>query len=234
MNNRQMHFYRQQCGGTLLGLIIGLIVGLAIAVVVALVITKGATPFTNKTGKQEKLLEPTPGQIADPNKPLYGNKDAAKEAAKDFVKDPNIIKPDAQSTENKVDQQVPKKAQAKQEHIVGEKPAVDKTGKSDKADIKVGEPKDLSKDVPTKAEAADEKSIYYLQAGAFRDQSEAENARAKLALLGVEARISDRTSDAGILYRVRIGPFSQVEAMNKVRNKLSESGMDVAVVRNQK
>jgi len=37
-----------------------------------------------------------------------------------------------------------------------------------------------------------------------------------------------------VLHRVRMGPFNQVEAMNRVRSKLSENGIDVAVVRNQK
>ena len=58
--------------------------------------------------------------------------------------------------------------------------------------------------------------------------------RAKLALLGFEAAISDRASDAGVLHRVRIGPFNQVEAMNKARAKLVDGGVDVAIVRNQK
>jgi cell division protein FtsN len=64
--------------------------------------------------------------------------------------------------------------------------------------------------------------------------ADAESARAKLALLGFEANLSDRATDTGVLHRVRIGPFNQVEAMNKVRSKLSENGIDVAVVRNQK
>jgi cell division protein FtsN len=76
--------------------------------------------------------------------------------------------------------------------------------------------------------------VYYLQAGAFREVGDAENTRAKLALLGFEATVSDRATDAGVLHRVRMGPFTQVEAMNKVRAKLSENGIDVAVVRNQK
>ena len=64
--------------------------------------------------------------------------------------------------------------------------------------------------------------------------SDAENTRAKLALLGFEAAISDRTSDSCVLHRVRLGPFNQVEAVNKARAKLLDSGIDVAIVRNQK
>ncbi|MEG1116608.1 MAG: SPOR domain-containing protein, partial [Janthinobacterium sp.] len=82
---------RRQQGNTLVGIIIGLVIGLGIAVVVALVITKGASPFTDKSGKAGKSAEPTAGQIADPNKPMYGNKEAAKEAARDFSKEPREI-----------------------------------------------------------------------------------------------------------------------------------------------
>jgi cell division protein FtsN len=76
--------------------------------------------------------------------------------------------------------------------------------------------------------------VYYLQAGAYRETADAEAVRAKLALLGFEASVTDRTTDSGVLHRVRVGPFTQVETMNKVRSKLSENGVDVAVVRNQK
>jgi cell division protein FtsN len=87
---------------------------------------------------------------------------------------------------------------------------------------------------PAAASAATGDYIYYLQAGAFRDLSDAEATRAKLALLGFEAAISDRTSDSGVLHRVRLGPYNQVEAMNKARAKLLDSGVDVAIVRNQR
>ncbi len=82
---------RRQQGNTLVGIIIGLVIGLGIAVVVALVITKGSSPFTDKSGRAGKAAEPTAGQIADPNKPMYGNKEAAKEAARDFSKEPREI-----------------------------------------------------------------------------------------------------------------------------------------------
>jgi len=72
---------------------------------------------------------------------------------------------------------------------------------------------------------------YYLQAGAFRSMAEAESLRAKLALLGFEAKISDSRSDNGALHRVRLGPFHRMAEVNKVRGKLSDNGVDVAVVR---
>jgi cell division protein FtsN len=77
-------------------------------------------------------------------------------------------------------------------------------------------------------------TIYYLQAGSFRDLSDAESTRAKLALLGFEAAISDHSTDSGMLHRVRLGPYKQVESMNKARAKLLDSGVDVAIVRSQR
>jgi cell division protein FtsN len=204
----------RQAGNTLTGLIIGLIVGLAIAVVVALAITKGSTPFTDKSGKVGKPPEPTAGQISDPNKPLYGGKDAAREANKDFQKEGKVIPAGAAA--------VPAVAPAAPAVPVapGAKPA-DPAAKAAPA-------------APAAPAAADDKYVYFLQVGEFRETANADNTRAKLALLGFEASVSERTVDNNVLHRVRLGPYSQVEAMNKVRSKLTENGIDVAVVRNQK
>jgi len=76
--------------------------------------------------------------------------------------------------------------------------------------------------------------IYYLQAGAFRSRADAESTRAKLALLGFEAQVSERPSDQGTLYRVRLGPYTQVDAANSIRARLSDNGVDAAVVRTAK
>ena len=226
---------RRQQGNTLVGIIIGLVVGLGIAVVVALVISKGNSPFTDK-GKAGKSLDPTAGQIADPNKPMYGNKEAAREAARDFSKEPRElplpgqpVAPDALPSSPK-----PPPPDALQELIgtLKDKPAP-------KAPLAAPAAVPAQAAAPAiapaaKADAASDKWIYYLQAGAFHDMADAESTRGKLALLGFEAAISDRSTDAGVLHRVRVGPFNQVDAMNRARTKLSENGIDVAVVRNSK
>lgn len=202
---------RKQAGGTFLGLILGLIVGLGIAVVVALMITKSPIPFVNKVTKQERT-ELSPGQAADPNKPLYGNKDVAKEAPP-APKDPDQNKPPA-------DVKKPDAA----------KPAdAPKTADVPKDKDKLAA---ITKDQPAKSDsAADDKWTYFLQTGAFREQADAEGARAKLALLGFEAKVSERPSDNGTLYRVRIGPIMQSETVNRMRGKLSDNGIDAAIVR---
>lgn len=217
----QNHYSRQQ-GGTVLGIIVGLIIGLGIALAVALAITKTPVPFVNKMGKQEKTPANGAGQIADPNKPLYGNKAPVKEVAKEFVREP--------AKENASSDPIAEIANKKMDTKVA---AIDPSLASKKSDPKAVAAKlsDASKDTAARSDSAEEKWSYYLQAGAFREQTDAENTRAKLALMGVEARVSERQSENGTLYRVRVGPFTQLESMNRVRGKLTDNGVDVAVVR---
>lgn len=216
---------KHQQGNTLTGIVIGLIVGLVIAVAVALAITKGATPFTDKTGKAGKMTEPTAGQAADPNKPLYGNKDAARAANKQITEKPKPATPaEADPLGAAIANMKEKPALAP---AVAPAPAP--------APTQVAAAPSAQNVTPSSAaEPAEDKFTYYLQAGAFREVGDAENTRAKLALLGFEAVISERANDSGVLHRVRIGPFGQVESMNKARAKLVDAGIDVAIVRNQK
>ncbi|HYD61150.1 MAG TPA: SPOR domain-containing protein [Noviherbaspirillum sp.] len=220
-----MHNYNRQQGGTILGIIIGLIIGLGIALGVAMTINKTPMPFTDKSGKV-KAGEPTPNQSSDPNRPLYGNRAASKDAARDFAKEPvppentAAPQPDKKPEVVKVDPKAEAKAEAKQD---GKAPVVEQSTTAKKTDKADG--------AEAKTENPDDKWSYFLQAGAFREQSDAEGMRAKLALMGVEAKVSERQAETGVLYRVRVGPFSQMEAMNKVRGKLSDNGVDAAVVR---
>lgn len=212
----------RQAGGTLLGLILGLVIGLSVAVVVAVMIKNTPLPFTNKVGRPEKAPDAAAGQIVDPNKSLQGNKDPAREAAKQFARPEEAAKPGEPARDAKdAARQAAREPAAKPESRADNKaPVVDK---STTADSRVAKAEPSS--------AADEKFTYYLQAGAFLEQSDAENTKARLALMGVGASIAERKSDNGTLYRVRIGPFAQLEAMNRVRGKLTDNGVDVAVVR---
>jgi cell division protein FtsN len=209
---------RKQAGGTFLGLILGLIVGLGIAVVVALVITKSPIPFVNKVTKQERT-ELSPGQASDPNKPLYGKDTGRDVPTADTRADQAPTKPVADTP--KTDQAPPAPKSADSTKVTT--PAKDPSVKADSASSP-----------SATASAADDKWSYFLQTGAFREQADAESARAKLALLGFEAKVSDRPSDNGTLYRVRIGPISQSETVNRMRTKLSDNGIDAAIVRTPK
>lgn len=199
------NYKSKQAGGTFLGLILGLIIGLSIAVVVAVMIMKTPIPFVNKLARPDKAADAGTGQIADPNQPLYGKRDAAKNGTPDTAAAPVPVPP---NTVQPPESRAP----------VVENSILDKPKKPEKSEAK----------------ADSGQWIYYLQAGAFRSQADAESTRAKLALLGFEAQVSERQSDQGTLYRVRLGPFAQMEAMNRVRAKLTDNGVDAAVVRTAK
>ncbi|MET0266717.1 MAG: SPOR domain-containing protein [Duganella sp.] len=233
MTFRTPYFASRQQGNTFIGIVIGLVIGLAVAVVVALVINKGATPFTDK-GRTGKSAETTAGQATDPNKPMYGNKEAARAAARDMQREPAPAPAAAPAPAPAADP-----LQAVVDKIQGTSSEKPKAPSAPAAtNVTPVPPKTAAAPAAAAGTAAaasgEEKYIYYLQAGAFREVADAESARGKLALLGYEATLSDRNTDTGVLHRVRIGPFHQIEAMNKVRSKLSENGIDVAVVRNQK
>jgi len=72
-----------------------------------------------------------------------------------------------------------------------------------------------------------------LQAGAFVNESDAENLKARLALSGWEAVIQSTTlPDKSVRYRVRLGPYDNNDQLNRTKSDLGKSGFDVAVIRN--
>ncbi|MEB0138960.1 MULTISPECIES: SPOR domain-containing protein [unclassified Undibacterium] len=208
---------QRQLGNTLTGLIIGLVIGLGIAVAVALLITKTSTPFTNKGLKTDKADQPSV-QLQDPNKPLYG-----KDTAHDIAKVAPETAPAAAAVPH---------AAAKPDELTANQLANSQAVKA--TEPKVAAPAAKPPAAAPTAEVSDDKYTYSLQAGAFKEQADAESARGKLALLGFEAKVTEKTSDTGTMYRVRIGPFGSVETMNRTRSRLSENGVDVAVVRTVK
>lgn len=74
----------------------------------------------------------------------------------------------------------------------------------------------------------------YLQVGAFEDPSEADNLKARLALMGIEASAQRADlPEKGTVHRVRVGPYPSVEAMNAARAQLAQAGIAVAVVKSK-
>ena len=72
---------------------------------------------------------------------------------------------------------------------------------------------------------AQPKEAYFLQVGAFKTEQEADNVKAKLALLGLEAIIQTATTpDHGVLHRVRVGPYPEPSQLTKTRSDLVENG----------
>jgi cell division protein FtsN len=73
---------------------------------------------------------------------------------------------------------------------------------------------------------------YYLQAGAFQSEEEADNMKAKLALQGFEALVQTATiPDKGVWHRVRVGPLKDLEKINKTKSDLLSNGFKADLIR---
>lgn len=81
----------------------------------------------------------------------------------------------------------------------------------------------------TKAAA---RESFYLQAGAFQNAPDADNLKARLALIGVQASIQTTTlPDRGVWHRVRLGPYGSVEELNRTRDTLKKNGIDTTLIK---
>lgn len=83
-----------------------------------------------------------------------------------------------------------------------------------------------------KKPAAAVKEAFFLQAGAFQNAPDADNLKARLALLGIEASVQTTTlPDRGVWHRVRVGPYTSVEELNRTRNALKQNGVDTTLIK---
>ncbi|KVO57984.1 SPOR domain-containing protein [Burkholderia stagnalis] len=79
--------------------------------------------------------------------------------------------------------------------------------------------------------ANDANTGYFLQVGAYKTETDAEQQRARLGFQGFESKVSKRDVSGVTYFRVRVGPFSKFEDMNSARQRLSDAGVDTAVIR---
>lgn len=76
------------------------------------------------------------------------------------------------------------------------------------------------------------KDVYFIQAGSFQNPAEADNQKARLAILGFESSVEPANlPDKGTWYRVRLGPYTKVDDINRVRQTLAQNGITASLVR---
>ncbi|HYL23566.1 MAG TPA: SPOR domain-containing protein [Burkholderiales bacterium] len=76
------------------------------------------------------------------------------------------------------------------------------------------------------------KDVYFIQAGSFQNPAEADNQKARLAILGYESSVEPANlPDKGTWYRVRLGPYTKVEELNRVRQALAQNGIEASLVK---
>lgn len=84
----------------------------------------------------------------------------------------------------------------------------------------------------TKKQVEKEGVTYVLQAGSFRDLAQADRLKAELALMGMPAQIQTVSIEGGKKWhRVRVGPFTNLQALNEARTELQNNGLKVMVLK---
>lgn len=75
------------------------------------------------------------------------------------------------------------------------------------------------------------KDNLYLQAGSFRSAADADNLKARLALMGMEASVAEaQVPGMGAMYRVRIGPYRSPEQLDSIKSQLARNGIAATIV----
>jgi cell division protein FtsN len=201
--NAAMPPARQQ-GGVLLGVLIGVVIGLAIAVAAAVYTTRASVPFVNKVQRPaaDRTVEAKPGEsLHDPNRGWQKVEEAAAPP--------------------------PPPGPAPAEEV----PEPPQPAANQDPPGTFAVPGAAGGEVAPAPGVAGERSSYLLQAGAFRAQEDADAMKAKLALIGFEARIISAEVNGQLFFRVRVGPYAQIEDMNRARYRLAENGIEASVVR---
>jgi len=227
---------KAQRGGFAVGLIIGLLIGLALALGVALYVTKVPVPFVNKVPQR------TPGQDAaeaeknknwDPNSPLYGKNPAKPNSAASGIVQPLPQTPPPTATTTTP----PPTTSAAIPATRASAPASPR----DPAAILADKPQPAAlPPAPKLAGAASGSAAgpdpfnYFVQAGAYGRTEDAEQQRAKLAMMGLEGKLTEREQAGRTVYRVRVGPFDKKTDAEATKDKLAASGVEAALVRVQR
>ena len=198
-------------GGTLVGMFIGLVLGVVAAAGVVLYLNKSPLPFNKQVlennGAQSNkapLAQPMalPGKPGDPIPEKRFQFYDILPGKADAVPE-KTAKPEAQKEELKKEE--PKKEEAKKE--------------------------EAKKDEAKKEEPKESKTPLFLQAGSFSTAQDADNQKAKLAFMGVEAVIQQVMIQDKTLFRVRVGPYSKIDELNKVRAELAKAGIEAQLSR---
>jgi cell division protein FtsN len=216
----------KQSGNVVVGIIIGVVLGLAAALAVAVYVTKVPVPFLNKgpsRSAEQDAAESRKNQNWDPNAPLYGRNPAKTLPAAPAVTasaPAAVAKDDKAKDKDKKEEKVekPKDKPPEAPAVAGRPPPVDPLGELATA----------------RASGSGDPFFYFVQAGAFRSAEDAEAQRAKLSLMGIEAKVTEREQAGRQVWRVRVGPFERKEDADRHKDKLDAGGFETALVRVQR
>ncbi len=204
----------RQRGNFVLGLIVGLLAGLALSLGVALYIAKVPVPFVNKVPQrtaEQDAAEAEKNKNWDPNGALSSRVPVTRPGATSG----GVVTPAPAGSAVLPPGGVPEPTPSR----------------PNPADILAGRtPADPDASTKPSTDALN----YFVQAGAFGRLEDAEAQRAKLAMSGYQARVTEREQSGRTVYRVRLGPFDKREEAVQIKDKLESNGVESALVQVQK
>ncbi len=212
---RSVRLPRRGNGGTLLGVFIGLVLGIAIAGSVGLYVTGGWRAYQQQLAggrdARDGAREPAKAAKAGEERPRFDFYKILPGGEEAKVAPAKPTPPDRALADNA--------AQRSSGRAPADPPPVPDKGKAGEV-------------VALAAPAAKAPDRFWLQAGSFASEPDAENLRARLALAGWEAQLQQGTlPDKAIRYRVRLGPYDNAAELNRIKGELARRGFDVAVIR---
>ncbi|MBV9892196.1 MAG: SPOR domain-containing protein [Rhizobacter sp.] len=213
-----------QHGGFLVGFVVGILIGLAAALAVALYVTKAPVPFVNKVPMRspaQDAAEAERNRNWDPNSALAGRNPAPGASASGVVTGTEPA-PRPAVVPQPVEPAVPMPPLA-----TASQP---RSPRASASSALATAPR-ASQATPSLASGA---FTYFVQAGAYSRSEDAEQQRAKLAMLGLDSRLTERELGGKMVYRVRVGPFERREDAESTKEKLTDSCVDAALVAVQK
>jgi len=211
---------QSQRGGTLLGFVLGLVIGLIIALGVAMYVTKVPMPFSNKNQSRsadQDAVEAQKNKDWNPNGALQ-----TKPVTPEAPADPAIANPNTPAPAVTADP------------LATSAPAPAVPTPAVPAPAVTTPPPAATPQPANKAAATNDPFTYFVQAGAFKSAADADAQKAKLSMMGIEAKVSEREQAGRAIFRVRSGPFDDKDQAEKIKARLDASGMDAALVRVQR
>ncbi len=191
-----------QRGGFALGLIVGLLLGLALALGVALYVTKVPVPFVNKV--PQRTAEQDAAET-ERNKNWDPNAALSNKAAVKAAPPPPTM-PAASA------------AGPSPTTATAAKPAAAPTAAASAAIVKSTKP-------------GTDTFTYFVQVGAYARPEDAEQQRARVGLMGMSAKVTEREQSGRTVYRVRLGPFDRKDDADAAQQRLAGNGVEAALVR---
>jgi cell division protein FtsN len=202
---------KAQRGGFVLGLIVGLLLGLALALGVALYIIKAPVPFIDKVPQrtaEQDSIEAERNKNWNPNAPLAEKIMPVPAASAPAAAASGVAAPASASTT----------APVAPAPSVAPPVAAPARPAQDPAAILSGAP-------------AAQPFVYYVQVGAFTRAEEAEQQRARMAMIGYSTKVTRQSQSGRDVYRVRLGPYETRDEAESTQARLQDANIDARLVR---